>query len=215
MHEPKTTLHLIRHGHAVPDPDAALDHADDYDEMGLSSKGAAQAAALARRLRATVPLSAVYASPTRRARETAEAIAHAFGLGITYDERIREIALGTETYGHVPAAERANAMRDRLRELAKVALRDGSWASIPGAEAPDAVRARVTAAMAAIVALHPDAHVAVVSHAGSIEAYLADVLGIARPFFYPIFNTSLNSVRVVDGSATVLRLNDTAHLEIA
>ena len=210
-----TTLHLIRHGHAVPEADAALADADDYDNMDLSRKGVAQAAALARRLRATIPVAAVYTSPTRRAFQTANPIATAFGYEPALEPRVREIALGTETYAHVPGHERANAMRARLRELAAVALRDGSWDSVPGTESASDVLARVRAAIDDIVARHRGAHVAIVSHAGSIESYVASVLGIARPFFYPIYNTSLNSVRLTHGRAIVLRLNDTAHLESA
>ncbi len=210
-----TTLHFIRHGHAVPEAGAELTEQDGYDDMGLSTKGAAQAAALARRMRATTPLAAIYTSPTRRARETAEPIARAFGFEAVIEERVREVRLGTETLAHLPAAERASAMGVRLRELAAVALRDGSWASLPGVEPSGDVLARVRAAVDAIVTRHPHAHVAVVSHAGSIESYVGSVLGIARAFFYPIFNTSLNTVRVAGDAATILRLNDTAHLETA
>ena len=213
MSDSQTTLHFIRHGHAVPEPDTTLADAEDYDDMGLSRKGAAQAAALVRRLRATTPVEAVYSSPTRRALQTAQPIARAFGCEAALEPRVREIALGAESYGHVPTAERATAMRARLRELAAVALRDGSWDSVPGTEPAHDVLARVRAAIDDIVARHPGAHVAIVSHAGSIESYVASVLGIARPFFYPIYNTSLNTIRVSDGRATVLRLNDIAHLE--
>jgi hypothetical protein len=39
------------------------------------------------------------------------------------------------------------------------------------------------------------------------------MLGVPRDFFYPIGNTSLNSVRFAEGRPLLLRLNDTAHLE--
>ena len=215
MPDSQTTLHLIRHGHAVPESDTALAEADDYDGMGLSRKGVAQAAALARRMRATTPIAAVYTSPTRRALQTADAIARAFGYEPTLETRVREIALGVETYGDMPVERRANAMRARLRELASVALRDGSWQSVPGTEPAFDVLTRVRAAIDDIVARHAGMHVAIVAHAGSIESYLASVLGIERPFFYPIYNTSLNTVRVSGGRATLVRLNDVAHLEPA
>jgi broad specificity phosphatase PhoE len=97
--------------------------------------------------------------------------------------------------------------------LAKVALTEGSWASIPDVEPGAEVKARMQAAVEDIVARHPRAQVAIVSHAGSINAYLAQLLGVPRDFFFPIGNASLNSVRV-DGERTLLlRLNDIAHLE--
>ncbi len=74
----KTTIHLIRHGDAIPDATTAFSGTDGYDEMGLSAKGVAQANALASRLARTIAIAAVYASPTRRAYETAFAVARAF-----------------------------------------------------------------------------------------------------------------------------------------
>lgn len=217
MHrEAKTTIHFVRHGDAVPDAETPFSATDGYDAMGLSSKGAAQAEALAARLLRTTEIAAVYASPTRRAFETATAIARAFASDVTSDERLREIYLGPET---LPASlaprERARAIRERLESLAALALREGSWDSVPQGEAIAAVRARVRDVVAEIVARHAGEHVAVVSHAGTINAYLAELVGAKRDFFFPIGNTSLSSVRFAGANAMLLRLNDTAHLERA
>jgi probable phosphoglycerate mutase len=209
----KTTIHFIRHGDAIPEPGAAFDAATGYDVLGLSAKGRAQADALAQRLAATVHLSAIYASPTRRAKETAEALAEATGLEVRLDDRVREVYLGSESVEHVAPDERARVVRERLASLAVIAIRDGSWRAVPNVEPGEDVRARMCEAVDAIVAAHPYGHVAIVSHAGSINAYLATVLGIARDFFFPIGNTSLSSVRIEDGTALLMRLNDTAHLE--
>ena len=208
-----TTLHFIRHADAVPDAGYALDSDSGYDVLNLSAKGRAQADALAERLLATTELAAIYASPTLRARETAEAIARATGLGVRLDARIREVYLGDESVAEVAPEDRARVVRERLAMLADIALRDGSWAAVPGVEPTAEVRARMLAAVDDILAAHASGHVAIVSHAGSINAYLASVLGIPRDFFFPIGNTSLNSVRVTEGRPMLLRLNDTAHLE--
>jgi probable phosphoglycerate mutase len=210
---PHTTLHFIRHGDAIPSSDHTLESGAGYDVLSLSAKGRAQAEALAERLLATTELSAIYASPTLRAKETAEAIGRATGLEVRLDPRIREIYLGDESVAGVAPAERARVVRERLEMLANIALRDGSWAAVPGVEPTAEVRARMLAAVEDILAEYPSGNVAVVSHAGSINAYLASLLGIPRDFFFPIGNTSINSVRVADGRAMLLRLNDTAHLE--
>jgi broad specificity phosphatase PhoE len=208
-----TTLHLIRHGDAVPEPGKTFDPQTGYDVLGLSPKGRAQAAALAERLVATTELAAIYASPTLRAKETAEVIGRATGLEVRLDPRVREIYLGDESVEHIAPEERARFIRERLENLAKIALRDGSWAAVPGVEPGAEVRARMQSAVDEIVASHPGEHVAIVSHAGSINAYLAAQLGVPRDFFFPIGNTSLNSVRITEGRVQLLRLNDTAHLE--
>ena len=101
-----------------------------------------------------------------------------------------------------------------LAELAAIAIRDGSWAVVPGCEPGAAVRARMRDAIDEIVARHPGGSIALVSHAGSINAYLAEILGLQRDFSFPIGNTSLSTVRYADHSPMVVRVNDTAHLEI-
>jgi broad specificity phosphatase PhoE len=209
----KTTLHLIRHGDAIPEPGKVFDPETGYDVLGLSVKGRAQAEALAERLRATTQLGAVYASPTLRAKETALAIARATGLEVRFDPRVREIYLGDESVAHVAPEERARVVRERLETLAQIALRDGSWSAVPGVEPAADVKARMRAAIDDILTAHPGAQVAIVSHAGAINTYLADLLGVPRDFFFPTGNTSLSSVRMENGRAILLRLNDTAHLE--
>jgi broad specificity phosphatase PhoE len=209
----KTTIHLIRHGDAVPDAGAEIDPERGYDLLGLSRKGRRQAAGLAARLRATIPLAAVYSSATLRAHETAAAVAEAFGLPVRHDVRLREIHLGTESVAHLPPEERANAVRERLAGFAAMAVREGSWAGVRDCEPAAEVRARVQEAVAAIVERHPYEHVALVSHAGTINAYLAAILGTERDFFFPTGNTSLSTVRIENGRALVVRINDTAHLE--
>jgi broad specificity phosphatase PhoE len=209
----KTTVHFIRHADAVPDHDAQLDAESGYDVLGLSAKGAAQAEALAQRLFATVPLAAVYSSPTRRAHETAGAVARAAGLEVRIDARLREVFLGEDRLDGVAPADRASAVRERLNLMATVAVRDGGWSALPGVEPAAEVRARMLSAVSELVERHAGSQIAIVSHAGSINAYLAQMLGIPRDFFYPIGNTSLNSVRFAEGRPLLLRLNDTAHLE--
>ncbi|GAC1301074.1 MAG: hypothetical protein NVSMB19_08760 [Vulcanimicrobiaceae bacterium] len=212
----RTTVHLIRHGDALPDAATSARGSDGYDALGLSGKGVLQADALARRLARTRRIAAIYASPTRRAYETAAALAGPFGLAIVRDDRLREIALGDDALPATLAPEeRANAIRERLAALAAIALRDGSWAAVPDVEAARDVRARIGAAVDDIVARHPGAHVAIVSHAGTINAYLAALLEPSRDVFFPLGNTSLSSVRVTAGQARIVRLNDTAHLERA
>jgi probable phosphoglycerate mutase len=205
---------LIRHADAAPEPEAQLEASTSYDALGLSAKGARQAAALARRLASgRTPLVAIYASPTRRALETAETLAGALNLPVNLEAALREIYLGDLSPGNVPPVERSQAIRARLDDLADIALRHGSWNAVPDAEPAARVRKRVSAAVEAIVERHAGMHVALVSHAGTINAYLAGVIGAGRDFFFLAGNTSLSSVVFADGAAMLVRLNDTAHLE--
>lgn len=210
----RTIVHLIRHGDALPDPGGVLDGEAGYDDLGLSAKGRRQAEALGRRLAATLDLAAIYASPTRRAYETALAVAEICGRSVAADERLREIHLVDERLPPTLSdAQRVVAIRARLADLATVALRDGSWSALPDAEDADAVATRVAAAVGDAARAHPGGHVALITHAGAINAYFARLVGVRRAFFFPTGNTSLSSVRIDGDAHLLLRLNDSAHLE--
>jgi broad specificity phosphatase PhoE len=104
-------------------------------------------------------------------------------------------------------------VRAHLENLAVIAMRDGSWSALPGTELAAKIRERMREGIDAIAARHPGQAVAAVSHAGSINAFVADLLGIQRDFFFPAGNTSVTVVRYTDYGKILVRLNDTAHLE--
>jgi broad specificity phosphatase PhoE len=70
-------------------------------------------------------------------------------------------------------------------------------------------------AIEAIIENHAGERVAVVSHAGAINAYIASLLGLERDYFFPAGNTSISVVRARDRKRLVVTLNDIAHLEYA
>jgi len=74
-----TTIYLVQHGDKERSP----------GDPGLTELGRRQAAVTARWLRETEP-KALYSSPLRRARETAEPIGAATGLVVRVDSRLRE-----------------------------------------------------------------------------------------------------------------------------
>jgi probable phosphoglycerate mutase len=90
-------------------------HADCYDDLGddddpaLSTRGRDQALRLADRL-ARVDHDAIYASPARRALETARAIAPK----VKVDERLVEIATVLDD-GHVEVSESPESAVERMR----------------------------------------------------------------------------------------------------
>jgi phosphohistidine phosphatase SixA len=76
-----TAFYLVRHGETTGGP----------GDPGLAETGRSQASAVAAQL-ATHSIAAVYASPLRRARETAAVIAAGVGCDVEIDERLRERA---------------------------------------------------------------------------------------------------------------------------
>ena len=210
-----TELYLIRHGDALPDAGEVV--GEGYDEQGLSDRGRLQARALAERLR-PVELGAIYSSPLLRARETAEAVAAVRDAEVSIDDDLREVALGpigTLPGPGVSAEEIARLIHDRLRQIALVAVTTGNWTSIPGSEPSEELRRRLTGAVEKIAGRHTGQRVALVSHAGAINAYLAAMLGLERDYFFPTANTSISVVRVKGQRQMLFALNDVGHLREA
>jgi 2,3-bisphosphoglycerate-dependent phosphoglycerate mutase len=196
-------LYVVRHADAVPESDDAFKIYDDYEAHPLSARGRAQAEAAAERF-ADLGLGAVYASPVRRARETAEAIARAAGLEVREEPDVTEIAIG--------ATDDSMPLRERLAWLAMVAMRDGSWRGIEGTEPSLQVRTRMLRALDSIAARHPGEKIAIVSHAGAINAALGAIASSDHDFLFPLANASVSVVRVGSGRRLLMSANDTAHL---
>ncbi len=193
-------LLLIRHAEAEhPEHGASLEPREV--DMPLSARGHEQAERLALRL-GKRRLNALYASPLRRTRETADAVAARTALTVVEDARLREV----EIAGIGPVA---------LHDLAEIALARGGWSHLPGTESSTAIRARMREAIDAIAQRHPGERVAILSHAGAINAYISMLLGLSGDFFFPAGNTSITVVRARDDRRLVVTLNDTAHLEFA
>jgi probable phosphoglycerate mutase len=199
-------LLIVRHGEATPDPESTLEHSS-YRDLPLNPRGRAQTRALGARL-AKTKLATIYSSPLKRAAETAKGISNATTRAIAYDERLREVEIGSLDEPQHPAEFGAHL--DRLAELA---IAHGGWSSIEGTEPSAAIRERMRAAMLAIAREHAGQRVAVVSHAGSINAFLADVIGLASDFFFPTANASISTVRVRGNNMLLVALNDVAHLQ--
>jgi broad specificity phosphatase PhoE len=198
-----TELVLVRHGEAAPNPPDA----PAYDPP-LSERGRWQAERLAQRLAGT-RIDALYASPLRRAQETAQAVARATGLLIETVPDLEEV--------RIDMARLRAAFRDRDREalvqdLARRLLAAPRWDTLPGFEPSHRFRLRVRRALAEIVERHPGERVVVVCHGGVINLYLSFVLDIPRDVFFLPEHTSLTVVRVAGERAAIQTVADSAHL---
>ena len=210
-----TEVYLIRHGDALPGVEEIV--LGDYDDQGLSALGRRQAQALVPSLRES-GLAAIYSSPIGRAMETAAPTAQALGLDIQVDPELREVELGPVGADLRSIADRerlAQAMRERQDEIANIIVTSGYWSAIGESEPSAALRGRMRAALARIAARHPGERVAVFSHGGSINAYIGEMLGIARDYFFPCANTSISVVRLKGERRLLLALNDVHHLRQA
>ncbi len=192
-------LLLIRH--ALPIRRELVEGAADPE---LSEAGRMQAVHLAQYL-SSEQLHAVYTSPMRRARETAEPLAAEQGTALITDDGLAEWDQHSSDYVPVEELKAANDPRWQ-------AMLDGTWSS---EETEESFRGRTITSIEGIVERHRGGRVAVVCHGGVINLYLSHVLGLAdgtRGFFYPNY-TSINRVAAASsGERSVVTVNETSHL---
>jgi broad specificity phosphatase PhoE len=190
---------LVRHALPVS---ATVD--DGHADPHLSVLGVAQATALARSGYLGV-VDGVITSPQRRAVETARPIAERYGLTPTVVDDVAEWDVGTREYHPV----------EELKASGHPA-----WEAIARGEPYGdidipAFRRRVVDAFNALAEANPGRRLVVATHAGVINVFIADVLGLRGSptlWFAPGY-ASLSRVAVSrDGRRGVLSLNETGHL---
>ena len=197
-----TLLYLIRHARSTWNAEGRMQGQAD---LPLDGVGRQQAQALAARLQ-NETLHAIYSSPLARARETAEVVAALHGLPITFDDRLMERNLGrwtglTGDEANEQFPERANS--------------DWRVTGPPGGESHEALATRAVQAFDGIVAAHPDQAVAVISHGGTLSAYLVHLLGVQtnKHVAFRFDNTAIARVKVSDRSIYLLSVGDDQHLD--
>jgi 2,3-bisphosphoglycerate-dependent phosphoglycerate mutase len=191
-------LLLIRH--ALPE---RVENASGAADPVLAARGREQAERLAEYL-ASERIDAIYASPMRRAQETAQPLAKRLEIEVITDPRLAEYDRDAPTY--IPIEELKATDYD-----AWLSVMNGDW---QGTMDPEQFRRNVLDGVASIIAAHPGRVVAAVCHGGVINQYLSDVLAIAPSagFFYPVY-TSIHRVRAAStGQRSVMTMNEAAHL---
>ncbi len=192
---------LIRHGRSADVVPGSAESADPP----LHTEGVQQAERLAARL-AGKTIHAVHSSHLARARQTAEPLARARGLVVQEHTDLEEIRLGD--WGNGEFRRRAF-----VRDPEWVAWsRTGRWDGIPGGEGDEALRTRVAGVVDRLAEQHQGQTIAVVAHGGSINAYVAHLLGTHRSLLFTIENTSITAVRVSPDGPTIVSVNDCHHL---
>lgn len=195
-------LILVRHAEPV-----RIVAAEGPADPPLTELGARQAEAAAAWL-ADEPFDAIYASPLRRARQTADAIAAPHGLDIAIEEGIAEYDRQSEFY--IPVEELKTSTDPELiahwRALAEDRLEDV-------VEDAATFRPRVAEGLDRIIEAHPGQRVLAVCHGGVINVALAEVLGLKRSLWFEPAYASIHRVAASRaGIRTLISLNETGHL---
>jgi len=197
-----TLLLLIRHGHT---PTAGKILTGWERGIHLTERGREQAESLAGRLDG-IPIAAIYSSPLERCRETAAPLARERGLTVRARRDLIEVGYGDWT-------------GRSIRQLARTKL----WRSVqhtpsavrfPGGESLQEVQTRAADGIRRIADAHPDATVAVVTHADVVRLALAQFAGVHLDLYQrlSVEPASVSAVTLSGGSPRILKVNDTGDL---
>jgi probable phosphoglycerate mutase len=191
-------LLLIRHGL----PELVVNDDGSPADPPLSPTGREQADRVARWLDG-LAIDRVYASPLRRARETAEPLALRRGLEVSIERGVREYDADAALY--IPLEELKRHDYPRWKEL------------VAGGYAPEvdflAFHREVVESLEKIIAENAERRVAVFCHGGVINAWAAHVLGLAPKLFVDVTYTSVSRFLAArSGERSLASLNEAAHL---
>ncbi|MFC4359591.1 histidine phosphatase family protein [Halobium salinum] len=204
------TVVLVRHGETTWNRDGRV---QGWAPSPLTERGHAQARALGAHLATTYDADRVVSSDLRRAVETTDHVRRALSLDATFDPAWRERNFGrlqgltdAELFGTFPQFALAATGYAAALETPE----DG--------EALVDTRERVLGAWRELrTSLAPDETVVVVSHGGPLYLLLGELKGldvVSAIVDQEQGNCAVNELRVGgDGSVTLLREDDRAHLD--
>ena len=195
-----TLVLLVRHGQ-TPTTGATLP--GRARGLHLADSGRAQAEAAAARIGQLKKVSAIYASPLERTRETAKPIAATLGLKVQIDRGLLECEFGDWT----------GAKLGDLRKLPEwnTVQRYPSGFRFPNGESFAEMQTRMVGALDNLVARHPGETIVAVSHADPIKAAVAQALGTHLDLFQRIVISpcSISAILYSSGGPAVLATNST------
>lgn len=200
-----TTVILVRHGQTESNINGFYMGWSDED---INDIGYTQSRSLSSRL-ACLPIASVYSSPLKRTYTTATILAKPHGLELKVLDDLIEIRLGDWQGLHT------DEIRQRWPELWQQSRIDPSELTMPNGESFKQVTERAVRAFKTIVAANQGKQAVIVTHDVIIRGLVAHVLGVSNSIYrrFEINNASLSVIRVIDGNARLITLNDTSHLE--
>lgn len=200
-------VYIIRHGQTTCNEQEIIQ--GPRVDGGLSPSGERQVAALAEAFQET-PVAALYASPMRRTRATAQAIldAHAGRLGLQVVPEYYEMDFGTLCGQSLPEVQ---DVMDEVVDAWSLGFVDRAF---PGGESPILVQHRIRAFAHRLRDQAPGGDIAVVGHGRVNRILLAMLLGTPLTDLagYGQANANITHLEYGDGRFRVRRLNDTSHL---
>ncbi len=202
-----TFIYFIRHGETILTPTRKFSGTGSLDPE-LMQEGLDQADLVAEE---AVKLSAdvLIASPLKRTRQTAEAIARTTGLEIIFDESWYELSFGDWD------GKSIEEVKTEDPDAYQAWLNSTSYAP-GGGESYDQASVRIEEALEKLVAEYPGKKVIVVTHNGVIKTAIKLAMGAPAEAVFHVDATpcSISSISIwpSDGLRAVRSVNERGHL---
>jgi 2,3-bisphosphoglycerate-dependent phosphoglycerate mutase len=205
--EDATELVLVRHGQQALDYfRASMGETIDPE---LSETGVEQARLVGNRFIGQ-RVDLVYASPLRRAFDTANQIAMHHGLEPIVDADIREI----EVFRDIDPSKKAIEVfgRQKMLGIRSRMQKEQRWDVYPMSEGSAEFRSRVVNAIEGILSDHEGQRIVVGCHGGVICTYIAWMLGLEKDMWFRPAHSSVNVIRAKGLTRALVTINDVHHL---
>ncbi len=200
-----TTVFLVRHGQTNSNISGYYMGWSDED---INDTGYTQVRRLSSRL-SDSPIDAIYVSPLRRTCSTATVLAEPHRLELKVLDDLIEINLGDWQGLHI------DEIKKRWPELWIQSRSNPSKFTMPNGESFQQVSERAARAYDVILAANQNKLVVIVSHEVVVKVLVTHILGTTNSIYrrFNADNASLSVLRINDGNARLITLNDISHLD--
>jgi probable phosphoglycerate mutase len=201
-----TKILLVRHGHVEGiKPERFRGHA----ELALTDRGVSEARGVARRIASAWRPVKVYTSPMQRCIETGRAIAKACGIESEVIDHLNDIDYGAWQSRGYEEVEKADP------ELFAAWFATPHLVRFPNGESLQDMVARTADAIRLVLDRHVEDTVVLVGHTSVNRALLLQLLDQPLSAYWRLGQAPccINEIDVVGRRITVVRINETQHLD--
>jgi broad specificity phosphatase PhoE len=201
-----TKILLVRHGHVEG---IKPERFRGRSELPLTHRGVSEAQAVARRIASAWRPVMIYTSPMQRCIETGHAIAKACGVETQAIAELNDIDYGawqSRSYEEIEKAE---------PQLFAAWFATPHLVRFPDGESLQDMVARTADALRLVLIRHVDDTVVLVGHTSVNRALLVQLVDQPLSAYWRLAQAPccINEIDVVDGRVTVVRINETQHLD--
>jgi phosphoserine phosphatase len=201
-----TKILLVRHGHVEG---IKPERFRGRSELPLTHRGVSEAQAVARRIASAWRAVKIYTSPMQRCIETGHAIAKACGVESQAIAELNDIDYGawqSRSYEEIEKTE---------PQLFAAWFATPHLVRFPDGESLQDMVARTADALRLVLIRHVDDTVVLVGHTSVNRALLVQLVDQPLSAYWRLAQAPccINEIDVVDGRVTVVRINETQHLD--